>query len=215
MYGTSEVRADDARPFFTVGISENVVIKSADFENSRLDGTGSDVLAFTFMQPNGAIFRKIVWEVDPIRVAKFSKDYPRMHSRNNEKAGYVKGEVITDEQSVRIAYDDFNRFIKHILTKYMSEEEATITNVKSYKDFCMMVIKKLSGKLDKKIRLKTVYNSNGYLDLPRYGNFIEPMDIEISTLAIGPKDNIERATPTDENKVESAVTAKVTNDLPF
>lgn len=216
MYGTSEVKGDAGKPQFMAGITENSEIIKVAYENSKQDGTGKDVLAFTFKAPNGAEFRKIFWEVDPARVIDFNQKYPKNHSRNNDKLGIVAGQPITDEQAVNLAFSEFNRQIKHIMTKYMSEEDAVIANVNSYKDFAMQVCKKLAGKFNgKKMRIKLIYQKNGFLDIPRFGNFLEPMG-DTSSLTITQYDKIKRDAPSSDSEVEDALLAdSVTNDLPF
>ena len=222
MYGTSEVKGDAGKPGFMAGITENVELIKAAYENSKLDGSGKNVLSFTFKAPNGAEFRKIFWEIDPSRVISFNQQYPKTHKRDNEKMGAKKGEAISDEQAVTMAYSEFNRQIKHIMTKYMSEDEAVIGNVDSYKDFAMQVCKKLTGKIEnKKMRLKLVYQSNNFLDIPKFGNFIESMSVDPTGLTINiTYDKINRSTPTSEAAVaDSFVGADapgaVSNDLPF
>ncbi len=221
MYGTSEVKADAGRPNYLAGITENVELSKVAYENSKQDGSGKDVLTFTFTATNGSQFRKIFWDIDPVRVAKLNQDYPSTHSRDNKEKGYVKGQTKTDAQAIEIAYDDFNRNIKHILTKYMSEEDAMIKNVNSYKEFAQQIVKKLAGKYEgKKMRLKTIYNKNGYLDTPRFGNYIESMSVESSNISWNDLyDNKTRNTPTSEETVAEAAFSgdgvEVTNDLPF
>jgi hypothetical protein len=216
MYGTSEVNADASKPAYVAGITDNVRLTKTSFENSKQDKTGKDVLMFTFTAPNGSEFRKIFWDIDPERVAKLNQDYPSNHTRNNEKRGYVKGERKTDAQAIEIAYDEFNRQIKHILTKYLSEEEATIKNINSYKDFAMQIVKKLTGKTENKLmRLKTVYNKKGYLEIPRFGNYLESMETSPSELFLTEHDTITRNVPSKESDIEESFVNAPENDMPF
>lgn len=152
----------------------------------------------------------------------FNQQYPKTHKRDNEKMGVKSGSTITDEQALTMAYSEFNRQIKHIMTKYMSEDEAVIGNVDSYKDFTIQVCKKLDGKInDKKMRLKLVYQNNNFLDIPRFGNFIESMSVNPSGLSINMTyDKMTRSTPTSEEAVAGSFVGAdapgaVTNDLPF
>jgi hypothetical protein len=218
MYGTSEVKGDAGKPMFMAGITENVELSKVAFENSKSDGTGKDVLSMTFTASNGAEFRKIFWEVDANRVIEMNQKYSKTHTRDNTKLGIKKGETVTDEQAVILAYDEFNRHIKHIMTKYMSEEDSIITNVSSYKDFAGQVIKKLSPRIaGKKMRLKLIYNKNNYLDTPRYGNYLDNMENPVSSLSINPRwDNVVRAEPTEEPVAEAfSDSPATTNDMPF
>lgn len=216
MYGTSEVNADASKPAYVAGITDNVRLTKTSFENSKQDKTGKDVLMFTFTAPNGSEFRKIFWDIDPERVAKMNQAYPSNHSRNNEKRGYVKGEQKTDAQAIEMAYDEFNRQIKHILTKYLSEEEATIKNINSYKDFAMQIVKKLTGKTENKLmRLKTVYNKKGYLEIPRFGNYLESMETSPSELFLTEYDIITRNIPSKESDIEESFANAPENDMPF
>ncbi len=220
MYGTAEVKADSGRPMFMAGISDNTELSNIAFENSKTDGSGKDVLTFTFSSSNGGTFRKIFWEVDPSKVIEMNQKYPRNHTRDNQTIKAKKGEPISDDQAVQMAFDEFNRQIKHIMTKYMSDDEAIISNVNSYRDFAMAVISKMKGKYEgKKMRMKTVYTKNDYLDIPRFGNFIESMDVpkEKSSIVLNISyDKITRSTPSSEESVSAAVSMPdTTNDLPF
>lgn len=215
-YGISdEVQADAGKPMFQPGITDNVVLSEAVFRNSKDDGSGTDVLTLIFRDERGGEFRYLVWDVNEAHTREMNQKYPRTHSRSNSVKGYVAGQPVTDDQAIDMAYADFFRKVKHIMTKFMSEEEAIIPPQNSYADFSKAVVAKLTPKCnDVKVRLKVVFNNNDYLTIPRYGNFIESMDVEATNLHIGPKDRITRTEP-DAEEVSASAGSTSDSDLPI
>jgi hypothetical protein len=117
--------------------------------------------------------------------------------------------------------------IKHIVTKYISEDLFVI-NAQNFKEFCESTIRLLgTSYVGVKVRLKVVYSFNNYTSLPNYVPFIEKMDVpkEKSGLEILSIDKMTKTQPdternTQTNPYEStdksaSDTNKGDNDLPF
>ena len=109
---------------------------------------------------------------------------PIVISRAGEQA--VKREFF--DTKVKTKRDNLLKRIKHVMTKFITADEAVIT-AKSFQALIVEVNKKLEGKIDGvKLRLKIVKNSNGYGEVPGYTPFLERMDTKPSNLKISDKE---------------------------
>lgn len=114
--------------------------------------------------------------------------------------------------------------LKHIFTKFVSEDEFTI-ETETFEDFCKSIIRILKGKFEgKKVRVKVVYSNKNYTSLPKYVPFIERMDVEKSDLEILSIDKMVKdspdkvtTTPNPYSDLAELNTASEPdeNDLPF
>jgi len=214
MYGTINVNANATPTRFKGGINEKVKLTGGEIETTK---NGNEVLAIGFVNPDGGTFKLRLWGVDKERVLRNADLYPRTHNRDIPSKKIVKGAQITPEQALEEAYNDYNRKIKHILTKYMSEEDAEISDSSSYKDYANQIISKLDKKyFDIEANIKLVYDKNNYLVLPRYGNFYELSGTDPSILSLTEYDKVV-FTPSSEETVSAAVNGeqKTPNKLPF
>ena len=79
---------------------------------------------------------------------------------------------------------DVSRRVKHIATKFMPEADFVIDNVTTFAEYGNKVIalfgKKYAGR---KFRMLFIYKGK-YVSLPKYPNFIEPMEIAASSTNI-------------------------------
>lgn len=169
MYGiTKETQAESAGLYFSGGINENVELEKISYEGSKKDGTGDKVLAFHFKGPRGEQFRHVEWKIDETREDASKK------------------------------FENLNKRIKHILTKFMTEEEVIIAGVSNFEEYCTKVISLAGNKFaGVKVRIKLVYNGNN-LGFTKYLGFIERMDTTPSKIQVGKDEVIVRpaATPT-------------------
>jgi hypothetical protein len=127
----------------------------------------------------------------------------------------------TDQDPERLASKETNqmRRIKHIATKFVSEDEL-IFNVQTFKEFAERIISILNGKTaGKKVRIKVVYSYNNYTSLPNYLPFIESMDtptaqskLEISSIDKMTRDQADREV-TVENPFETTDGTSGTNQI--
>jgi hypothetical protein len=96
--------------------------------------------------------------------------------------------------------------VKHIVTKFISEEVYDVTAT-SYKEFYEKTVTLLKDNYKNvKVRIKIVLNNNNYTTLPNYTPFIERMDVpkdktklDIYTIDKMQKDLADSETPTVEN----------------
>ena len=77
--------------------------------------------------------------------------------------------------------------LKHIMTKFMPEEEAIVKG-KDFKALCLSIVKKLDAhKEGKKVRIKVTKNGK-YSNIPNYMPFIESMTVKGSKLQMSSKE---------------------------
>lgn len=143
--------------FIPTGIIENVTLKSARVAKSP---TGKDFLEITF-EKEGATLTQTEWKP-------------------------TKFEGMTDEQLQAKEDTQFSRMMQILLCFYKNEE--LVFNGTSFEEFANEVVTYLNNAdKSKLLRVKVVYNKDGYTTLPSYAKytFIEPMVLpEGSTSAI-------------------------------
>ncbi|MFW6225672.1 MAG: hypothetical protein ACOC3V_01775 [bacterium] len=111
--------------------------------------------------------------------------------------------VDNDNKKLNDKINNQMKRVKHIATKFISEEEFEF-NASDFEDFSNKVIEKLKGKYEgKKVRIKVVYNYNNYTSFPNYVPFIESMDIpkENSKLEISSIDKMTKDRPDTETTI--------------
>jgi hypothetical protein len=139
-----ETVANQANKQFQGGIHSNVTLESVTFESPRKDGEGNKVLMFNFKGQNGETFRHLEWAVDESKA-----------------------------QDPQKAYENQGKRIKHILSKFISEDSIIIEGVSSYEEFANKVIELLgSANVGVKVAIKLVYNQKGNVEFTKYLGFI-------------------------------------------
>lgn len=195
------VKVEDFKSLYMpAGINENCTLKEAVLKESP---TGQPILEITFENKENQTVIHTEWE-------------PKM-------AYWMK----TQEDLEESMNKQYKRMLQILLCFYKDEE--IDFNGDSFKEFAKYIVDKLQN-ADKtiKLRLKVVYNKNGYTTLPNSVSrtFIEPMTIakENSEIKIYPNDIIVRPVIANkETTVENpfkpentTVTSEVeNNDLPF
>jgi hypothetical protein len=209
-YGFDETTKSEGSTGGLTGILDNFELPLAGGENAKKDGTSAiTVLAFNFERGNFK-FRHTEMPVNPEFVKKNAVDYPATANLDIKDPSYgldlKKGDSITPDDAVKLAYRDLNIRVKHILTKFMSDADAVI-KAKDWKDYCDQISAKVKANTkDKKVRLKIVYNKAGFLSFPKFVPFIESMDVKETKLTINPKyDKLSKETP-DTNTTKKATT---------
>jgi hypothetical protein len=160
------------------------------------------------MSPNG----------NPFLVLTFEKD-GKILTHTEYEPKDKDGNILENKQLNQI------KRLKHIFTKFVSEEEFTI-ETETFEDFCKGIIKILKGKFEgKKVRIKVVYSNKNYTSLPKYVPFIERMDVPKSGLEILSIDKMTKDTPDKVNVTSNPYTDLLDvdvdkpedneNDLPF
>jgi len=117
-----------------------------------------------------------------------------------------------DAQSI----DGTNRRVKHICTKLVTEAEydAAVAGSTSFPDFFNRVNALINGKTAGKFRMIFHYNNKGYVTVPRYPNFIEPMSVTPTKLVLS-KYIQDRLVRPETPKADLDVDVMAGNDLPF
>jgi len=105
--------------------------------------------------------------------------------------------------------------LKHMVTKFVAPG-TQLPAAETFTDLCVSIKQLLavSNVSSTPIRLKLVFNDKGYLSIPKYVPFMEPMSVTETTLKLDPGfDKLEKERPTDPAK---AVFAEGDDDdLPF
>lgn len=217
MYGiTQDTPESTVSSPIPTGINQNVVLKEVKFDSINADKP--PVLQYIFVDEAGRELRHIAWPVDEDRERTYATTSPRQHKRDNVKFGYVKGADITPDEAVAIAGQNFNIFQKHIITKFVSNEEITEAqkNVTDYNTFAESVVKLLTPEVttNVKLRLKVILDyQEKYNVLPKFPPFIELMSVTPSSLQINPQyDKLKPSTVADDDP-ESFDTASFSTDV--
>lgn len=186
MYGfDNETSVSEGTAVLQPGINENVFLSSVKFESMS---EGRDpVLQIEFKTKEGATLREVAWPVDPEKVRH---EDGKTHKRDIPALGFVKGAPVTRQDTIKREFDNFNVRLKHIATKFVSDEEAII-NAKSYEDFASQYVALLNKPEYQAIplRLKVVLNTKDYSTLPKYPPFVELME-DATKLRIGQYDKV-------------------------
>lgn len=136
--------------FIPAGINEDVLLKAVKCDKS----------------PNGNYFLEFTFEKDGATL---------VHTEWEPKLGQF---VTTQEQLEKKTDNQYSRMLQ-ILTCYFPIEMLNF-NGESFKEFADWIVQLLNAAdKTKKLRIKVVYNKNGYTTLPAYAKytFIEPMEL--------------------------------------
>jgi len=136
---------------------------------------GNNFIAFTYEAEDGKRLTKTEWE--PL-------------GEGDEKLSKAKNQA---------------KRIKHIMTKYMSEDATKVeVDLDNWTKYASTVKAKLDPVIGgTKLRLKATYDSKGYVSTPNYIPFIERMDTEATTLSISSIDKMTREEPDEEVPVKN------------
>lgn len=156
-----------------VGIHDNMELTEIKVDVSP---KGNNFLAFTFSDPEGKTVSKTEWEPTGPE----------------------------DDVLLKKVQNQAKR-IKHIMTKYMSEDATKIEiDTDNWTKYASTVKAKLDPLIKGiKVRVKAVYDNQGYVALPNYVPFIERMDVEKTSLDITSFDKMTRDAPDRETQVSN------------
>lgn len=201
MYEINEsISSGEAGSGLRPGINENIKLTSVRYDKAGKKDDSPLALIFTFENETGGIYEEKLFEINPEKVKEFNQNYPKKHGRDDKAKGYKKGEPITNDQAVAIAYADQATRIKHIMSKFIPEDQIKI-KANSFKEYAEAIGKMLAGKTDVALRLKVTLNTKDYYQLPKFPPFVERMDVNPSKLEITSYDKIVKTTP-DQEKVD-------------
>lgn len=191
MYGITKETQNTTSGRIPTGIHENVSFNGATF--NKLSDDKPPVLQYHFTDSEGRTLSHTMWQVDVERVKTNAVNYPKEHKRDNSVFGFTKGQIITPDEAVIIAGNDFNSYNKHILNRFFNEEELieAYKNVNSYETFAEATVKLTKSKSGYPlVRLKVVLDyQQKYSVLPKnhYSPFIELQSVTPSALRIDPQ----------------------------
>ena len=179
---TAEDAVQNATPVVP-GIHENVKFQGFDFRS--ITEEGDPVLIADFQLETGSIFGAILWDVDEARERASAPN--RVHPRSVKSKGYVKGEPMTGEDAIDLAYELFRSKVRHITSMFIEQErvEEATKSASSYQTFAEALKNLFTEEIlsaGPTLRMKISPNTKGYAVLPTYPPFVEPMTVSKSTL---------------------------------
>jgi len=186
-YGIDENVASESNVGSTLnpGINENIVLKDVSFglasRKKDADPSGPKALCFEFTNPaTEASLLHFEWEINEERELESAKKLYDALVAKGEIPKETKQEFVNNR--VDKAYSSQASRIKHILTKFMPEEDVIIQTVASFEQYCQMIVRLIKPKLDdRKLRMICVYSYKGYITLPSFVPFVENMVDGVST----------------------------------
>lgn len=169
MYGISRDLTVNENNYFDGGIHNDVILEKVSYENAKKDGTGKMILAFHFKGSKGETFRHVEWPVE-------------------ETDANMESKVV-----------NMGKRIKHILSKFVAEENIVIANVSTFEQYANEV-KRIAGEnyVGKTFEIKLIYDDKDNLGFPKYVGFIAK---DKGTLKISATEKVTKATATPNNDV--------------
>ncbi len=181
--------------YMPVGINENVTLKDVTVEKTQ---NGRDFLRVTFENEEGQTVEMSEWK--------------------NEKTMWVK----TDEELQRRDNIQFGRILQLINCFFETTPEVELN---SFVDMINWVKDTLTPLIPtkKKLRLKCVYDKNGYTKVSQNGIYVEPMSTKETQIKLFKRDLLERPVKADvetsadplASTTDSTPDTATPNGLPF
>lgn len=184
--------------YIPVGINDNITLKEVSVEKSP---QGKDFLRVTFENEAGQTAEFTEWKNEKNMWVKTDAD---LQNKDNQQFGRIIQLIncFTTTPDVEInSFDEMIKWVKGILDPFIKDK--------------------------KKLRLKVIYNKNGYTQVSKYGTYVEPMDVTESQIKLFKNDLLERPVKADAEKpadplatnpikVDTPVTeTEDINELPF
>lgn len=184
--------------YIPVGINDNITLKEVSVEKSP---QGKDFLRVTFENETGQTAEFTEWKNEKNMWVKTDAD---LQNKDNQQFGRIIQLIncFTTTPDVEInSFDEMIKWVKGILDPFIKDK--------------------------KKLRLKVIYNKNGYTQVSKYGTYVEPMDVTESQIKLFKNDLLERPVKADAEKpadplatnpikVDTPVTeTEDINELPF
>lgn len=157
--------------YIPVGINDNITLKEVSVEKSP---QGKDFLRVTFENEAGQTAEFTEWKNEKNMWIKTDAD---LQNKDNQQFGRIIQLIncFTTTPDVEInSFDEMIKWVKGILDPF------------------------IKGK--KKLRLKVIYNKNGYTQVSKYGTYVEPMDVTESQIKLFKNDLLERPVKADAEK---------------
>lgn len=157
--------------YIPVGINDNITLKEVSMEKSP---QGKDFLRVTFENEAGQTAEFTEWKNEKNMWVKTDAD---LQNKDNQQFGRIIQLIncFTTTPDVEInSFDEMIKWVKGILDPFIKDK--------------------------KKLRLKVIYNKNGYTQVSKYGTYVEPMDITESQIKLFKNDLLERPVKADAEK---------------
>lgn len=194
--------SDFKSKYMNAGINEGVSIDKVEV---KVSPNGNKMFDITFINEQGQTAVHTEWEPKMAPWMKDKSDLERNQARQFKKMLQILMCYYTDEQ-INFEGEDFMSFANYIATMLNAADKT------------------------KKLRLKLVYNKDGYTTIPTAvdDTFIEPMSVTESKIQITAKDIVVRPVIADKEvkndnpfmatttpEVATAAFNNPTSDLPF
>lgn len=172
--------SDFKSKYMNAGINENVTLDKVEV---KVSPNGNKMFDITFVNEQGQTAVHTEWEPKMAPWMKDKTDLERNQARQFKKMLQILLCFYKDEQ-INFEGEDFMSFANYIATMLNAADKT------------------------KKLRLKLVYNKDGYTTIPTAvdDTFIEPMDVTESNIKITAKDVVVRPVIADK---------ETKNDNPF
>ena len=157
--------------YIPVGINDNITLKEVSIEKSQ---QGKDFLRVTFENEAGQTAEFTEWKNEKNMWIKTDAD---LQNKDNQQFGRIIQLIncFTTTPDVEInSFDEMIKWVKGILDPFIKDK--------------------------KKLRLKVIYNKNGYTQVSKYGTYVEPMDVTESQIKLFKNDLLERPVKADAEK---------------
>lgn len=163
--------------YIPVGINDNITLKEVSVEKSP---QGKDFLRVTFENEAGQTAEFTEWKNEKNMWVKTDAD---LQNKDNQQFGRIIQLIncFTTTPDVEInSFDEMIKWVKGILDPFIKDK--------------------------KKLRLKVIYNKNGYTQVSKYGTYVEPMDVTESQIKLFKNDLLERPVKADAEKPADPLT---------
>ena len=175
MYSTKTATTNNQEfnsSYMPVGINENIILKEVNVKKTE---NGRDFLEFVFENEDGQTATMTEWKNEKNMWIKTDEDLQR---RDNQQFGRIL-QII---DSVKGGHNDFEG--------------------SSFLEMINWATLQFADGDDNKLRLKVIYDKNGYTQVSKNGIFVESMNVakEESQIKLWKNDLLERPVKADEEK---------------
>lgn len=172
--------------YMPVGINENVFLKDVTVEKTQ---NGRDFLRITFENEDGQTAEMTEWKNEPSTWIKTKDDLQR---RDNIQ---------------------FGRILQLINCFFATTPEVELN---SFAEMINWVKNTLSPLIatKKKLRIKCIYDKNGYVRVSQNGIYVEPMDVEETQIKLFKRDTLERPIKADVETSADPLTSTTADSTP-
>ena len=206
MYSTKTATTNNTEfnsSYMPVGINENVTLNAVNVMKST---QGRDYIEFVFTNAEGQTASFTEWKNEKNMWIKTDEDLQR---RDDQQFGRIL-------QVINCFYENAPEFEGENFVEMINWVKSVLENVKETAEWNKYPL-----------RIKVVYDKNGYTRVSSLGTFVEPMSIEQSQIKLWKKDLLERPVVADNetaadpfavgtpNSTSVTETNTGADDLPF